>query len=222
MALLPCRECGTQVSNEALSCPHCGAPWPTTRDWKGSGFEWVSQTKIFGIPLVHVAFGRNQTGETTRGQRNRGHRPICHWPGDRGTIRGRNPVWIRTIYGGPDRAGTVRRRSCCGRGAVCHRNLCRRAVRSRNLRFVSGWMGKISVEPKTRRYGSHCHVLYDSDENQAIPGHLKSRGVGGAGKKASTSEMNDQKKNCRPKGTSLAQEQAHEYSPRNASQSVRW
>jgi hypothetical protein len=63
MALSPCRECGTEVSNEALSCPRCGAPWPTTLEWRGSGFEWASQTKILGIPLVHVAFGRNQKGK---------------------------------------------------------------------------------------------------------------------------------------------------------------
>jgi uncharacterized OB-fold protein len=29
MALMYCRECGKQVSSEARSCPHCGAPWPT-------------------------------------------------------------------------------------------------------------------------------------------------------------------------------------------------
>lgn len=29
MALKPCRECGRQVSTEALSCPQCGVPNPT-------------------------------------------------------------------------------------------------------------------------------------------------------------------------------------------------
>lgn len=29
MALRPCRECGRQVSTEALSCPQCGVPNPT-------------------------------------------------------------------------------------------------------------------------------------------------------------------------------------------------
>ena len=29
MALYPCRECGRQVSSEALSCPQCGVPAPT-------------------------------------------------------------------------------------------------------------------------------------------------------------------------------------------------
>jgi hypothetical protein len=30
MALKPCRECGQQVSTEAVSCPHCGAPLRST------------------------------------------------------------------------------------------------------------------------------------------------------------------------------------------------
>lgn len=29
MALKPCRECGREVSTEALTCPHCGIPRPT-------------------------------------------------------------------------------------------------------------------------------------------------------------------------------------------------
>src|SRR2546426_4174285 len=29
MALTQCRECGTQVSTEAPTCPHCGVPRPT-------------------------------------------------------------------------------------------------------------------------------------------------------------------------------------------------
>ena len=30
MALIKCRECGQQVSDRALTCPHCGAP-PTPK-----------------------------------------------------------------------------------------------------------------------------------------------------------------------------------------------
>lgn len=30
MALAPCRECGASVSTEAVSCPHCGVPNPTS------------------------------------------------------------------------------------------------------------------------------------------------------------------------------------------------
>lgn len=29
MALKPCRECGTDVSTEAITCPRCGVPDPT-------------------------------------------------------------------------------------------------------------------------------------------------------------------------------------------------
>ncbi len=28
MALTACRECGREVSTEAVNCPHCGAPRP--------------------------------------------------------------------------------------------------------------------------------------------------------------------------------------------------
>lgn len=29
MALINCRECGKQISDQAASCPHCGAPLKT-------------------------------------------------------------------------------------------------------------------------------------------------------------------------------------------------
>ncbi|MBI5250602.1 MAG: zinc ribbon domain-containing protein [Desulfomonile tiedjei] len=62
MALKPCRECGNEVSSDAFSCPKCGAPRPALPTWTGTGYEWKSQRKIFGIPLVHVAFGTNANG----------------------------------------------------------------------------------------------------------------------------------------------------------------
>lgn len=63
MALQPCRECGNEISDGALSCPHCGAPRPAIRDWSGTGINWKSRTTIFGIPLIHVAFGRDSLGK---------------------------------------------------------------------------------------------------------------------------------------------------------------
>jgi hypothetical protein len=63
MALESCRECGKDVSTDALTCPSCGAQRPASRDWTGTGFEWTSRTKIWGIPLVHVAFGKNSRGK---------------------------------------------------------------------------------------------------------------------------------------------------------------
>jgi hypothetical protein len=52
-----------QVSLNARTCPHCGAPRPALRDWNGSGFEWKSEFTVYGYPLVHVAVGRDKTGK---------------------------------------------------------------------------------------------------------------------------------------------------------------
>ena len=62
MALVPCRECKKEISTDAPSCPHCGAPFPSRKDWRGWGFEWKSQQTLWGYPLVHVAFGRDAGG----------------------------------------------------------------------------------------------------------------------------------------------------------------
>lgn len=61
--LAPCRSCRKEVSTDALSCPHCGAPWPARRAWRGWGYEWKSKTTVLGVPLVHVAFGRDENGK---------------------------------------------------------------------------------------------------------------------------------------------------------------
>ena len=63
MALTACRECGKEISTDAFSCPKCGAPRPARPARTGTGYEWKSQRKIFGIPLVHVAFGTNANGK---------------------------------------------------------------------------------------------------------------------------------------------------------------
>ena len=52
----PCRACRHEISEDALSCPHCGAPFPAKDKWDGWGYEYRSQTTVFGLPLVHVAF----------------------------------------------------------------------------------------------------------------------------------------------------------------------
>ncbi len=61
-ALGRCRECQHEVSTTALACPHCGAPDPSRKAWRGWGIEWKSKTAICGYPLVHVAFGRDAEG----------------------------------------------------------------------------------------------------------------------------------------------------------------
>jgi hypothetical protein len=51
-----CRECGHQVSEQAFSCPGCGAPYPARPTWDGWGYEYRSKTEILGLPLIHIAF----------------------------------------------------------------------------------------------------------------------------------------------------------------------
>ncbi|MDQ7783000.1 MAG: hypothetical protein RDU20_08985 [Desulfomonilaceae bacterium] len=62
MALQPCRECGKPISSDANSCPGCGAPCSTTKPSRGFGFEWKTKTRIFRLPLVHVAIGLDARG----------------------------------------------------------------------------------------------------------------------------------------------------------------
>ena len=52
----PCRECKHQVSEQAIACPSCGAPYPAREAWDGFGYEYKSRLTIAGLPLVHVAF----------------------------------------------------------------------------------------------------------------------------------------------------------------------
>ena len=51
-----CRDCRQEVSEQAMACPHCGAPYPAKAKWDGWGFEYKSQTTFMGLPLVHISF----------------------------------------------------------------------------------------------------------------------------------------------------------------------
>ena len=51
-----CRECQHEVSENAISCPHCGAPYPAKEKWDGWGFEYKSKITIAGLPLLHISF----------------------------------------------------------------------------------------------------------------------------------------------------------------------
>ncbi|MFB3880422.1 MAG: zinc-ribbon domain-containing protein [Armatimonadota bacterium] len=52
----PCRSCGHQVSEEALACPNCGAPFPAREKWDGYGFEYKTPVTVWGMPLLHISF----------------------------------------------------------------------------------------------------------------------------------------------------------------------
>lgn len=62
MNLSSCRECKKEVSPNARSCPHCGAPQPANQTWNGWGFDWKSKTSYYGWPLVHVSVGKDRNG----------------------------------------------------------------------------------------------------------------------------------------------------------------
>lgn len=57
--LVACRDCRREVSVHAQMCPHCGAPFPARATWTGTGFEYKSKMTIAGLPLLHIAIGRN-------------------------------------------------------------------------------------------------------------------------------------------------------------------
>jgi hypothetical protein len=52
----PCRECRKEISEQALSCPQCGAPYPAREKWDGWGFEYKTQAAIGGLPWLHISF----------------------------------------------------------------------------------------------------------------------------------------------------------------------
>ena len=51
-----CRACQHDISEQALACPNCGAPYPAKEKWDGWGFEYKSKTTLIGLPLLHVSF----------------------------------------------------------------------------------------------------------------------------------------------------------------------
>jgi hypothetical protein len=52
----PCRECGHNISEQAVCCPGCGAPYPARDKWDGVGFEYKSEATLLGLPILHVSF----------------------------------------------------------------------------------------------------------------------------------------------------------------------
>jgi hypothetical protein len=64
MALIHCRECGREISDQAESCPGCGYPLKdkTSRARPGGSlglmvYEYKSQKTFLGLPLIHVVYG---------------------------------------------------------------------------------------------------------------------------------------------------------------------
>jgi len=52
----PCRSCRREIAEDAVVCPHCGAPYPAKEKWDGWGFEYKSNATFCGLPWLHIAF----------------------------------------------------------------------------------------------------------------------------------------------------------------------
>jgi hypothetical protein len=52
----PCRECQQEISEQAMACPQCGAPFPAKENWDGWGFEYKSAATFCGMPWLHISF----------------------------------------------------------------------------------------------------------------------------------------------------------------------
>ena len=52
----PRRECRHEASEQATTCPGCGAPFPAKDKWDGWGFEYKSEATFLGLPLLHISF----------------------------------------------------------------------------------------------------------------------------------------------------------------------
>ena len=64
-----CPKCAAAVPEGANDCPSCGAPLIMGRHLSGImtrpkvGFEYKSPLTIYGWPLLHVAFGKDESGK---------------------------------------------------------------------------------------------------------------------------------------------------------------
>jgi hypothetical protein len=52
----PCRECKHEISEQAMACPQCGAPFPAKEKWDGWGYEYKSKATFCGLPWLHISF----------------------------------------------------------------------------------------------------------------------------------------------------------------------
>ncbi|MBN2137964.1 MAG: zinc-ribbon domain-containing protein [Sedimentisphaerales bacterium] len=56
MALVNCPECGKEISDKALMCPHCGYAAGKV-GLAGLCYEYRSKRELFGLPMVHIVYG---------------------------------------------------------------------------------------------------------------------------------------------------------------------
>jgi hypothetical protein len=62
MQLVSCRQCGAPVNVDDATCANCGALEPGKATIEPKGYVWESPGRWMGLPLVHIAFGYDETG----------------------------------------------------------------------------------------------------------------------------------------------------------------
>ena len=51
-----CRDCQGDVSEQAMMCPNCGAPYPAREKWDGYGYEYKSRLKANCQTILPIWF----------------------------------------------------------------------------------------------------------------------------------------------------------------------
>jgi hypothetical protein len=63
MALLNCKECGKEISSEAMSCPHCGARLQKSKN--GCGIAALIVFGLIAVMVVISGIGNRIVGDET-------------------------------------------------------------------------------------------------------------------------------------------------------------
>ncbi len=59
---MKCPKCRRQITEKIQYCPYCNFKL-TQNSVEKTGFEWKSDFEILGIPLIHIAVGRDENGK---------------------------------------------------------------------------------------------------------------------------------------------------------------
>jgi hypothetical protein len=63
MYSIKCPQCRGELLQPTSRCPACGSKIPLGLRFANRGFEWKSRTKLWRIPLVHIAWGFDEQGK---------------------------------------------------------------------------------------------------------------------------------------------------------------
>jgi hypothetical protein len=71
MALVKCKECGSEVSSTAAACPRCGAPVATSSPiLKAAGWIWTAAKLFVGLVVLIVVYRCTQAMDSAQERRS--------------------------------------------------------------------------------------------------------------------------------------------------------